>query len=180
MRERNVQLMSEIARYRSRLIVYVRSWGAPLAREAEDVAHEIIERAIGRIDRFDGEHALSTWIYSLAGRYCADRFRQSGRRGRIIQLHAPELASKRPSRAPEEQVERAEARAAVNEYVASLDRTDRRIAFLRFFEELTLAEIAHAVQMPLGTVKYRIHVIKAGLREQLEAGEADQAQGGRR
>lgn len=161
----------QIAAYRPRLVVYARSWGRALAREAEDAAHEIIERAIARVDRYDGAHAISTWVYQIAHNYCTDRSRAAGRRRRILSEHAPVLveAEQRRSPSPAEQAERNQVQQAVREYVDSLPPEDRRIAFLRFYEELPLAEIATTVGMPVGTVKYRVHQIKAGLRARLEA-----------
>jgi len=49
--------------------------------------------------------------------------------------------------------------------LASLPETHREVVLLRFLEEMPLAEIADALEIPLGTVKSRLHNALELLRE---------------
>jgi RNA polymerase sigma-70 factor, ECF subfamily len=48
--------------------------------------------------------------------------------------------------------------------IAGLDSAHREVVILRFVEDLSLAEIALAMEIPLGTVKSRLHHALAELR----------------
>jgi RNA polymerase sigma-70 factor (ECF subfamily) len=63
---------------------------------------------------------------------------------------------------------RAEQEARVRMAVASLDEPYREVVALRFFAELSLAEIATQTDRPLGTVKTHLHRGLARLRRELE------------
>jgi RNA polymerase sigma-70 factor (ECF subfamily) len=70
-------------------------------------------------------------------------------------------------------VERGERDAMVRAAVAALDEPYREVVALRFFGELSLAEIAIAADRPLGTVKTHLHRGLLRLRTALEPQEAD-------
>lgn len=50
-------------------------------------------------------------------------------------------------------------------FLAELPEEQREVLWLRFVDGLTLAEIADTLQLPLGTVKSRLHYALAQLRE---------------
>ena len=57
---------------------------------------------------------------------------------------------------------------ALRSLVASLPHRSRLVIVLRFQEDLSPAEIADVLEMPLGTVKSTLHRSLALLREKLE------------
>jgi RNA polymerase sigma-70 factor, ECF subfamily len=157
--------------YRPRLVVFARTFGGAAAASPEDTAHDIVERAIERLSLFDGRHAFSTWLYRLARNYCIDVNRRTRRRRDIFSRHAPVFAGDHPAMpGPSEQLDRTESLAAVGAAIAGLAPDDRQIAFLRYFEELSIAEIGDVMHKPTGTVKYRLHVMLNQLREALDGG----------
>lgn len=56
----------------------------------------------------------------------------------------------------------------VNAYINGLSLKNRQIAFLRFHEEMKIAGISRILQIPPGTVKYRIYRIRQGLKDFME------------
>ena len=157
------------AMYLPRLVVFVRAFGGAAASAAEDIAQDIAERALGSIQQFDGRHAFSTWLYRIARNHCIDVGRKTRRRREIRQQHRKSLEMLHtPLDGPSEQLERAEAAVAVAAAVARLSPTDRQLAFLRYYEDLQMAEIANVMEMPIGTVKYRLHELVGRLRDDLE------------
>jgi len=64
---------------------------------------------------------------------------------------------------------RAERAAAIRTAVAGLDEPYREVVMLRFFAELSLAEIAIQADRPLGTVKTHLHRGLQRLRRSLES-----------
>ena len=63
---------------------------------------------------------------------------------------------------------RAERAASIRAAVANLDEPYREVIALRFFSELSLAEIADQAGRPLGTVKTHLHRGLKRLRKALE------------
>ena len=72
-----------------------------------------------------------------------------------------------PSSLPTTFSMRAEQEARVRTAVAALDEPYREVVALRFFGELSLAEIATQTERPLGTVKTHLHRGLARLRRDL-------------
>ena len=56
----------------------------------------------------------------------------------------------------------------VGEALASLPPDQRRVVELSFVEDMPQAEIATALDLPLGTVKSRMRLAYAKLRERME------------
>ena len=67
---------------------------------------------------------------------------------------------------------RAERAADVRDAVTRLDKPYREVVALRFFGDLSLAEIAAQTGRPLGTVKTHLHRGLLRLRANLEGGRA--------
>jgi RNA polymerase sigma-70 factor (ECF subfamily) len=72
-------------------------------------------------------------------------------------------------------LENAEARASIRAAVASLPEEWRSIVILAYYQGLTLKETAEALNLPLGTVKSRLHRALLMLHDQIPGGVADVA-----
>lgn len=68
---------------------------------------------------------------------------------------------------PEETVERMETQERIQYEVSRLPEKYRSVIVLRYFEELPLKEISHILELPLGTVKTRIHRGRGVLKKQI-------------
>ncbi len=161
--------------YYPRLTVYLRRvFGITRREEVEELIQEILLKVYRNRDRYDRKHALSTWVYRIARNYAIDYLRKRDPRQRKILPCASdegvgipmEVGQKYISRVDPvvEDVLKKEAREAVRRALASLDRKDRNIVFLRYYEELTCREIGKILKLPEGTVKSRCHRIRGELR----------------
>jgi RNA polymerase sigma-70 factor (ECF subfamily) len=77
-----------------------------------------------------------------------------------------EIAMSAPS--PLEQFQSREDSAEVGEVLLKLEPTYREVLVLRFYEELSLEEIATVTRAPLSTVKSRLYRGLAALKPQME------------
>jgi RNA polymerase sigma-70 factor (ECF subfamily) len=77
-----------------------------------------------------------------------------------------EIAMSGPS--PLEQFEERENCAEVGEVLLKLDANYREVLVLRFYEELSLEEIAGVTRAPLSTVKSRLYRGLAALKPEME------------
>ena len=73
-----------------------------------------------------------------------------------------------PSPNPAENLDSRMESAIIREATARLPEPLREIIVLRYFEDLSLREIATMLKLPLSTVKFRLHFAKRKLRSRLE------------
>ena len=146
-------------------------------QEAEDLTQEVLIRAIKAIDHFRGDSSLSTWLYRIAVNLCRNRIEYLKRRRQSYQvsyeerLHAvratPTSHALIPG--PADQVESREAIALVEQALHSLPADLRSLLILRDLEHLEYADISRIMELPLGTVKSRLHRARAQLIEIFES-----------
>jgi RNA polymerase sigma-70 factor, ECF subfamily len=137
-----------------------------VAQEAEDAAQESFVIAYRSIDTYRGEGSLGAWVARIAARQA---FRRLGQRREVVSL---DLTAERAGPASHEadplgRALDAERDLAVRAAVSTLPDPYREVVALRFFGELSLAEIAALTERPLGTVKTHLRRGLARLRETL-------------
>jgi RNA polymerase sigma-70 factor, ECF subfamily len=141
--------------------------------EAEDIAQEAFIRAYVNIKSFNQDLKFSTWLFRIATNLCIDRIRKkkpdyyldaevSGTDG--LTMYS-QLASDSPL--PEKELESLELQESVQKEILKLPEKYRSVIVLKYIEELSLNEISEILDLPLGTVKTRIHRGREALRQQL-------------
>lgn len=137
------------------------------AAEAEDVAQEAFLRAHRGLAQFRGDARLSTWLYAIVSRLCLNRLAGSERRHAH---HGDEtlerLADARPG--PDLALERGELEEALHRAIGELPEERRIVVVLRDVEGLAYEEIAEVLDLPVGTVRSRLHRARLDLKEKLE------------
>jgi RNA polymerase sigma-70 factor (ECF subfamily) len=151
-------------RYYRPLVVFCGSFSHLLTGEAEDMAQEVLVKVYRSLDTYDSAYSMNTWIYRIARNHCIDTVRKYIRNRAVPLSRAVE--SPRPG--PEKTALTAEELELVESFLGSLERNDRQIAFLRFYEDFKYREISDVLDIPAGTVKYRVHEIRKGLKAFLE------------
>jgi RNA polymerase sigma-70 factor, ECF subfamily len=163
-----------VRRYQRPIVAYVyRMVGDYDA--ALDLAQEVFIKVYNSLGRYRPEFKFSTWIYRIAHNAAIDHLRRQGAtRTEEIEVEGPEgttfekpLASKAPT--PEQETERGERRAEIEEVVAQLPPAYRELIVLRHSHDLSYDEIAEVTSLPLGTVKNRIFRAREAMRELLVA-----------
>jgi RNA polymerase sigma-70 factor (ECF subfamily) len=140
--------------------------------EAEDLTQETFLRAFRQRDSLRESGALVAWLYRIATHVALDRLRQRARRApkesdtdpTEIELPDPEAVS------PLQGIEQEEMSACVQEYVADLPDNYRAVLLLHDSEDLTGAQIAELLDLPLATVKIHLHRARRKLQATLRAG----------
>jgi len=137
------------------------------AAEAEEVAQEVFLRVHRAIGGFRGEAKLSTWLYAITSRLCLSRLGGSERRfAREGDETLARLANGRAD--PAASLERSELDAALHRAIAELPEERRIVVVLRDLEGLAYDEIAAALELPVGTVRSRLHRARMDLKDKLE------------
>ena len=147
--------------------------------DAEDVAQEAFIRANRGLASFDGRSDLFTWLYRITVNTALNHLRGSGRRSKLARAGAERVAQLggRPE-APGQQVANPEERVATSERtrqvfaaLAELSESLRVTLVLAAVESLTYREIAEILEIPEGTVAWRVNEARKQLRARLAAGE---------
>jgi RNA polymerase sigma-70 factor, ECF subfamily len=134
--------------------------------EAEEIAQEVFLRVHRAVEDFRGEAKLSTWLYAITSRLCLNRL-ASGER-RMAREGDESLERLRADADPAAHVERVELEAALQRAITELPDERRIVVVLCDFEGLSYEEIAAALNLPLGTVRSRLHRARTDLKEKLE------------
>ena len=145
--------------------------------DAEDIAQDTFVRVFRSLDRYDSARPFAAWIYTIVSRLAIDHIRRS--RVRPVPLVIREVGSEEertldiedPGPGPEQLASHGEEERRTDDLIQSLPPHYRIVVIMRHQQDLSYDEIAEALQLPLGTVKARIHRARALLKERLE-GEA--------
>ena len=140
------------------------------AGAAEDLAQEGFIRAYQRLDRFDADRPFGPWIRRVAANLCLNRLAST--RGPILSLDDErDEAGLEPGPDPATAHEQAAAAEALRAAIATLPPQYRAVIELRHFHDLSYAEIAAALGLPVSDVKSHLFRARkmlaahAGLRQ---------------
>jgi RNA polymerase sigma-70 factor, ECF subfamily len=117
---------------------------------AEDVVQDCFRDLVDRIDSFQLTGSLSSWFYVVAKRR-ALRLKERTKR-ESIELDESTLASLQAKPSSQE-----DATGDLRRVVAQLPPSQQEALVLRYLDGFSLEEIAEILEIPLGTVKSRIH-----------------------
>jgi RNA polymerase sigma-70 factor, ECF subfamily len=106
------------------------------------------------------------YLFGIARHLSLAFFRKQGRAAEPLDIASEQAVSAEPD-------DRLE---AAREIIAALPARQREMLDLRFAHDLSYAEIAAALDIPIGTVRSRLHHAVALLRQRLEVDDADATQ----
>jgi RNA polymerase sigma-70 factor, ECF subfamily len=136
------------------------------AEIAEEIAQEAMLLVWRKASLFDGSRAsASTWIYTIARNLRIDRLRHE--RGVSADVLYDVLRCNEPEQ-PDEVFEGADAGDRMRAAMNGLPSEQLMVVRLSFFEDKPHADIARILNIPLGTVKSRLRLAMAKLREGLD------------
>ena len=121
--------------------------------EAYDVVQETFIRAIREQRLFDMDFRIKAWLFRVTKNLCLNNIRNTSRRSAILE------ANPQQDRAEADQLSKifaGEQRIHMMNSMESLSEEHREILVLRYYDELSYAEIAHVLNLKLGTVMSRL------------------------
>ncbi|MCE7874722.1 sigma-70 family RNA polymerase sigma factor [bacterium CPR1] len=111
--------------------------------QAEDLAQEAWIRALKGLSGFRGESRFTTWLYRVV-------------MNTFLNAPRPRETAYEESAVERDELGRRETGLMVQQAVRALPDEFRSVIALRFIADLSYAEIAAALQIPLGTVQSRL------------------------
>jgi RNA polymerase sigma-70 factor (ECF subfamily) len=152
--------------------------------EAEDVLQEAYLRAFRALGKFRSDSRLSTWLVRITANEALGRLRRKS--AEIIPLevamakHDTEaMASlvEASERGPEQSAAGGQLRRIVEQQIDRLPEAFRLVFVLRAVEELSVEEVAQALDIPEATVRTRFFrarsLLREGLAQRTDAALAD-------
>ena len=131
---------------------------------AKDLTIESLGKAFKKLHLYIPDFAFSTWLFTVARNHCIDYLRknklqtisiekmmldENGRRTNF------DLISKDLN--PEQKMEKKQKIAILRKIVNQLNPKYRDLVKLRYFKEMSYAEISKILKLPIGTVKAQLH-----------------------
>jgi RNA polymerase sigma-70 factor (ECF subfamily) len=131
--------------------------------EVEDATQEALVRVWRSARSPDEIERPVAWLRRIARNEALRlRAREGRRREEAMTDHVEELASPPDRETPP--LDRLE----IVDLLATLRPADRQLVWLRYFEDVTQANVARRLGVPEGTVKVRLHRVRKHLRGALE------------
>ena len=157
-----------VERYQRRLLgLLVHACGSK--EMAEDLAQETFTRAYRKLHLFEGRSSFYTWLCRIAMNMLANERRrkrlenQIGREGFDVALSTSGTTSQ-----AEHKVEQDELKQCVQDAISLLDGERRAVLLLRDFDGMDYDQIAETLEIPIGTVRSRLHRARLELKSILE------------
>ena len=143
------KMLAEVSKSVERFVRY----RLPSQTDADDVLQEIYLLAYQRFAQLKNKESFKPWIISIARNKCNDYFRAKAAQMEISieELSQQELSAGRFGISVVH---------TVRETLDRLGDKDKQILYLYFWKELPQNEIAKMLNIPIGTVKSRLHTAK--------------------
>lgn len=145
------------------------------AEDAQDVVQDAFLNAYQSLGSFKGDSQFFTWLYRIAFNTAISLKRKqravlSLRAGRTDEGGVEPLDPSEESR-PEHALERAEQERRIQRALARLSPEHRAVLILKDMEGQKYEAMAEILQVPIGTVRSRLHRARLELRELLQRDE---------
>ena len=129
--------------------------------EAEDIAQDAMVRAWRKRATLRDRAARKSWLGTIVRNEALREFSRK--------RPAPTDTLETWQGCDDERVLATVERADLHAALERLNKRDRQLVRLRYDEDMTQEAIAHRLGIPLGTVKVRLHRVRAKLRREIGA-----------
>lgn len=130
--------------------------------QAEDATQEIFTKIFLNLARFQEKSKFSTWVYSITYNYCIDYIRRQKKDTTVFSdemERAPDLADE----VPDEELYQMEV-GQLKQVLQSLPVADSSILLMKYQDEMSIKDIAEAVDKTESAVKMQIKRAKERAR----------------
>jgi RNA polymerase sigma-70 factor (ECF subfamily) len=138
------------------------------AEEAQDVAQEAFVLAFQKLKSFQRKSGLYTWLYRIAMNTWISRNRRMRPKVSVDAVRESSGSEPEdPTESPEEGIEREERIEQIRIAISELSDEHRGVLVLRDIDGCCYEEIAEMLDIPVGTVRSRLHRARMDLKTKL-------------
>lgn len=135
--------------------------------DAAETAQEVFLSAFRAIGQFRGDANFSTWLYRIALNHANTRRKNTNeRQHRLVPIDNTDLVNENQL-GPAETLEKKEIREHVQQALNELEPEDATVILLRDLQDSPYEEVARVLNVPVGTVKSRLHRARQALKSRL-------------
>lgn len=163
-RDRRAAADLVVRKYRDRLFHHA-SYILKDYQQAMDVTQDVFIKAMHEKRFFQPEFKMKAWLFRVTSNLCFNIRRDKKRRAAILET-VPRATSSAADQV--ELVFSNEAQETILHALDQLSENHRRILMLRYYSDLSYAEIADTLEIKLGTVMSRLSRAKAQLVDVLD------------
>ena len=167
-RGRTADLAVLVERHYSALLDYLYRLTGGDRPLAEDLAQEAFLRALRSIRQYRATQRFKPWLYAIAVNAARDHFKRAETRYAAALGDEDLLAAADPIELDDLLKSSGQRVAAA---ITALPVQQREAIILRYYQDLSLAEISEALAIPIGTVKSRLSLGLRHLRARLKDDE---------
>ncbi len=124
---------------------------------AEDVLQDTFVQAVTHVERLDGVVSPKAWLFKVAKNMAFNHLRKKSVQVDIVWSSLVQSSPQEDSRLK-----------PMRRAILALPSNQRETVLLRWYDELSYEEIAQVLQIPVGTVRSRLHHALRKLREQMD------------
>ena len=135
--------------------------------DADDLVQDCYLRALRAWGQFNGSGSRQAWLFTIARRAYIDWLRSKNRRSDTVSLDILDHPA-----APHEHTARDDLE-SIWQVIEGLAPEQRDVIHLRFAAQLSYAEIAQTLGLPIGTVRSRLHRALKAVRHQTRGRKDD-------
>ncbi len=133
--------------------------------DAEDLVFRTFDHAVRKIDQYDGRAAFFSWLYAIMFNFWRMDMRRKGANALVFDGEIPETEDLRPD--PAEELAARTDGESVRAAIAGLSESQRAVVVLRYYEDMSMEQMATVLDIPVGTVKHRLFMAKRELAAKL-------------
>lgn len=144
--------------------------------DAEDLVQDVVVKLFGKLDELEAVDRTAPWLNRVLYRQFVDDTRRQSRRGLRfagefadpsgLQSWLENVPDEGPG--PGDQLDREQLQPLVRSLLDSLPADHRTLLLLHDVDQWRLEDLAEVLDLPVGTLKSRLHRTRSALRRKLE------------
>ncbi|MBY0223673.1 sigma-70 family RNA polymerase sigma factor [Sporosarcina aquimarina] len=131
-------------------------------QDAQDFVQDAFLKVYHQLGKYKETGSFSSWLYRVAINHCMDEFRKKRYRSTQVELGEEQVID---SNHPEVVFLKKEKHRQLERLLATLPEDERLIMLLRYANELSYDEISELTDVPLSTVRNKLHRAKKKMRD---------------
>ena len=146
---------------------------------AEDVAQAALVKAVEKIHLFDEQHPFAPWFFRIV---VNDAIKVAKKQKTTVSWDRESDESTRrlaewlidPNPSPEQVLERSEMRQNILQALQSLSPEQRSVIVMRYFLEMSEADMVMRMDRPLSTIKWWLREARRRLRSRISSSQVEE------
>lgn len=134
-------------------------------QQAEDLVQDAFIKVYLQLDKYEEQGSFSSWFYRVAINHCLDEFRKKRYKMTHVEMNDAYLSNHQH---PEVIFLQQEKNRQLERLIGTLPEDERLIILLRYVNELSYKEISELIDVPLSTVRNKLHRAKIKMRAEVK------------